>query len=125
MRDALGCEEVDLFTTKLKLKRPREGSEFPYHQDHPYWYARIEEQAREVAPAILFLDDADATNGGLRVLPGSHRHGPAPRDPQDPTRFPADPAKLDRSTEIVVETPAGSVRWHEAPLHLDLVDRLP
>lgn len=88
MRDAVGCEEVDLFTTKLNLKRPREGSEFPYHQDYPYWYVRIEEEARDVATAILFLDDADAGNGGLRVLPGSHRHGPAPRDPRSDSRRP-------------------------------------
>lgn len=109
MRDALGCEDVALFTTKLNLKRPGEGSEFPHHQDYPYWYVRIEEQARDVATAILFLDDADAANGGLRVLPGSHRRGPAPRDPKDPTRFLADPSKLERSTEVAVAAPAGSV----------------
>ncbi len=109
MRDALGCEDVALFTTKLNLKRPREGSEFPYHQDFPYWYVRIEEDARDVATAVLFLDDADASNGALRVLPGSHRLGPAPRDPEDPTRSLADPHKLDRSGEVVVEAPAGSV----------------
>jgi hypothetical protein len=26
---------------------------------------------------VVFLDDATADNGALRVLPGSHRHGPA------------------------------------------------
>lgn len=109
MRDALGHEEVALFTTKLNLKRPREGSAFPWHQDYPYWYVRIGEEASDVATALLFLDDADAANGTLRVLPGSHQQGPVPRDPDDPTGSLADPRKLDRSREVVVEAPAGSV----------------
>ena len=70
---------------------------------------RIEEQAADVATAMLFLDDADAANGALRVLPGSHQWGPVPRDRGDPTRALADPAQLDTSREVVVEAPAGSV----------------
>lgn len=109
MKDAIGCEHVAPFTSKLNLKRAREGSRFPYHQDYPYWYMRIEEQAADVATAMLFLDDADAANGALRVLPGSHQWGPVPRDRGDPTRALADPAQLDTSREVVVEAPAGSV----------------
>ncbi len=109
MRDALGREDVALFTTKLNLKRPREGSEFPWHQDYPYWYVRVGEEAHDVATALFFLDDADAENGTLRVLPGTHREGPVPRDPNDPTRSLTDPRKLDRSREVVVQAPAGSV----------------
>jgi ectoine hydroxylase len=109
MRDAVGSEDVALFTSKLNLKRPREGSEFPYHQDFPYWYARVEDDARDVATAILFLDDADAENGALRVIPGSHDRGPAKRDPDDPTRSLADPRCLDPAAEVLVEAEAGSV----------------
>jgi ectoine hydroxylase len=109
MRDALGCEGVCAFTCKLNLKRPREGSEFPFHQDYPYWYVRVGEHAADVATAFLFLDDADAGNGALCVLPGSQRGGPAPRDPRDPSRSLADPTKLDAEREQIVEAPAGSL----------------
>jgi ectoine hydroxylase len=109
MRDALGAEAVCPFTCKLNLKRPREGSEFPWHQDYPYWYVRTREHAHEIATAILFLDDADAGNGGLRVLGGSHRAGPAPRDRGEPSQFLADPARIDAAREVEVEAPAGAV----------------
>jgi ectoine hydroxylase len=109
MRDALGVEAVGAYTCKLNLKRPREGSPFPWHQDYAYWYAFTPETAHEIATAILFLDDADAGNGALRVLAGSQRRGPAARDPVDPTRFLTDPARLDTADERIVAVPAGSL----------------
>jgi ectoine hydroxylase len=109
MRDALGVDEVAPWTCKLNLKRPREGSEFPWHQDFPYWYAFAGGAARDIATAILFLDDARAGNGAIAVLPGSHAAGSAPRDPNDPTRFLADPARIDASRERVVELGAGGL----------------
>src|SRR5262249_8550276 len=48
-------------------------------------------------------------NGAVRVLAGSHRRGPAARDAADPTRFLADPARLDTSTEHIVAVPAGAL----------------
>jgi ectoine hydroxylase-related dioxygenase (phytanoyl-CoA dioxygenase family) len=48
------------------------------------------------------------------VIPGSHRNGPAPRNPNDPTGFLADPSTLDVASEVVVEVPAGSVLWFGA-----------
>ena len=110
-RDALGLDEVAPFTSKLNLKRAHEGSEFPWHQDYPYWYAACQEDAADMVTAVVFLDDADAENGALRVLPGSHLGGPARRDRNEPTQFLADPAALDTSVEVVVEVPAGSVIW--------------
>jgi ectoine hydroxylase len=113
---ALHTDTLGPFTSKLNLKRPREGSEFPWHQDFPYWYVAAGEAAADIVTAILFLDDATAANGAVRVIPGSHRGGPAPRDPNDPTRFLADPTRLDVASEVVVEVPAGSVLWFGAYL---------
>ena len=113
-RDMLGVDAVAPFTCKLNLKRPREGSEFPWHQDYPYWYVRTPEHAHEIVTAILFIDAADAANGALRVLPGSHRGGPAPRDRNEPTRFLADPARIDASREVLVGAPAGSMLFFPA-----------
>jgi ectoine hydroxylase-related dioxygenase (phytanoyl-CoA dioxygenase family) len=109
MKDAVGCEQVTPFTSKLNMKRAVEGSEFPYHQDYPYWYVAVGADAADIATAVLFLDDATADNGALRVLPGSHRHRPARRDPNDPTGFLADAAALDLDDEMTLELPAGSV----------------
>jgi ectoine hydroxylase len=113
VRDELGCD-LSPFTSKLNLKRAREGSEFPWHQDYPYWYVAIGPRAQDVVTAILFLDDATAGNGALRVIPGSHRDGPVRRNPEDPTHFLTDPAAIDATSECVVEVPAGSVVWFGA-----------
>jgi ectoine hydroxylase len=109
MKDLLGADVIGPYTCKLNLKRPHEGSEFPWHQDFPYWYAFVGDRARDIASAILFLDDARIVNGAIRVLPGSHREGPAARDPNDPTGFLADPARLDTTREAAIEAGAGSL----------------
>jgi ectoine hydroxylase-related dioxygenase (phytanoyl-CoA dioxygenase family) len=109
MKDAVGSEPTSLFTSKLNMKRAVEGSEFPYHQDYPYWYVAIGTDAADVATAVLFLDDATTDNGALRVVAGSHRFGPARRDPRDPTGFLADARSLDVARELTLELPAGSV----------------
>jgi ectoine hydroxylase len=113
-KDALGVDAVAPYTCKLNLKRPREGSEFPWHQDFPYWYAFSPTTAHEIGTAILFLDDATAVNGAIRVLPGSHSRGPAPRNPNDPTHFLADPTKIDASQEVAIEIEAGSLLFFPA-----------
>ena len=75
MRDLIGAREIELFTEKLNLKRARVGGPIVLHQDYPYW-TETSEHPEEIATAILFLDDAHGGNGGLEVLPGSHRGGP-------------------------------------------------
>jgi len=109
MRDAVGSEEVAPFTCKLNLKRAVEGSEFPFHQDYPYWYVAVGHDAAQVATAIVFLDDATCDNGAVRVIAGSHSAGPAVRDRNEPTEFLADAARLDLEREVTVEVPAGSM----------------
>jgi ectoine hydroxylase-related dioxygenase (phytanoyl-CoA dioxygenase family) len=106
--------EIGPFTSKLNFKRAREGSEFPWHQDYPYWYVAAGTQAQDVVTAIVFLDDATVDNGALRVIPGSHRNGPVRRNPADPTRFLTDPAAVDVVGAVVIEAPAGTVVWFGA-----------
>ena len=106
--------EVALFTSKLNLKRAAAGSEFPWHQDYPYWYVAVGTRAQDVVTAILFLDDATIDNGALRVIPGSHRNGPVARDPSDPTRFLTDPTAIEPADAVVIEAPAGTVVWFGA-----------
>lgn len=102
------------FTSKLNFKRAAEGSEFPWHQDYPYWYVAVGEEAQDVVTAIVFLDDATVENGALRVIPGSHRNGPVRRDPSDPTRFLTDPTAVDTAAAVVIEASAGTAVWFGA-----------
>jgi ectoine hydroxylase len=113
VRAELG-ETLSPFTSKANFKRAREGSEFPWHQDFPYWYVAVGDDAQDVVTAIVFLDDATADNGALRVIPGSHVQGPVRRDPDDPTRYLADPSALDCESAVLLELPAGSVLWFGA-----------
>ena len=109
MKDIVGADEVGPFTSKLNLKRAKEGSPFPYHQDYTYWYVAAEEKAADIATAILYLDDARPENGAVRVVTGSHKGGPARRDPDAADPFLADPAALDTDREAVASAPAGSL----------------
>lgn len=69
----LGSREVSLFTDKLNFKRPG-GSEFPFHQDAPYWAFGCDHLER-LSSLQLYLDDATEENGCLWMIPGSHTRG--------------------------------------------------
>ena len=96
MKRELGTDALGPFTSKLNLKRAREGSEFPWHQDFPYWYVAAGHAAADVVTAIVFLDDATESNGAVRVIPGSHRNGPAPRNPERSDALPRGPVEARR-----------------------------
>jgi len=110
MRDLVGSEEVALFTDKLNLKRPREGSGFRWHQDSPYWAFDCAHLDR-LPNVMLALDDASAANGCLRVVRGSHRHGLLHGLEGEGTLGPlfTDPRSFDESAAVAAEMPAGSL----------------
>jgi ectoine hydroxylase len=77
MRELVGAEAVALFTDKLNLKRPREGSGFAWHQDSPYW-AHFCAHLDRLPNVMITLDDAHEGNGCFRVIRGSHKRGLLP-----------------------------------------------
>jgi len=110
MRGLLGQTEVSLFTDKLNLKRPGEGSRFRWHQDSPYWahfYADVE----RLPNVMLSIDDATEANGCLRVIPGSHREGILPGLVGQGRLGPlfTDPAYFDESLQVPITLSAGSL----------------
>ena len=110
MSELLNTHSPELFTEKLNLKRPHLGGANPLHQDYPYWL-RVAEDAREIATAMLFLDDASVENGCLQVVPGSHRDG-AWKGRTDGDSFAAneiDPSCYPDLEPVPVEVPAGSI----------------
>ncbi|MEZ5558070.1 MAG: phytanoyl-CoA dioxygenase family protein [Pseudomonadales bacterium] len=110
MRALVGCEHLSLWTDKLNLKRPREGSGFGWHQDSPYWIhdcAHVD----QLPNVYVALDDAGEANGCLRVIPGSHRGGclPGTADGTQLGGFYTSPDAFDAAGQVALQVPAGSL----------------
>jgi hypothetical protein len=110
MCDLLDTERVALWTDKINLKRPREGSGFRWHQDSPYW-VHASPHVDRLPNVMLALDGADTGNGCLRVVRGSHRRGLLPGREGDGVLGPlfTDPRHFDASAQVPAVMPAGSL----------------
>jgi ectoine hydroxylase len=110
MCDLIGTPAVALWTDKINLKRPREGSAFRWHQDSPYWMHAHDDVDR-LPNVMIALDDANEENGCFRVIRGSHRRGclPGTRDGSVLGPLFTDPACFDASQAVVAVVPAGSL----------------
>lgn len=110
MRGLIGCRDIALWTAKLNLKRPREGSAFRWHQDSPYWIHDCAHVDR-LPNAMLLFDDASEGNGCLRIVAGSHRNGclPGASDGTQLQGFFTHPDHFDESRQVPVTAPAGSL----------------
>jgi ectoine hydroxylase-related dioxygenase (phytanoyl-CoA dioxygenase family) len=110
MRDLVGDERVALFTDKMNLKRPREGSRFRWHQDSPYWIHFCSHVDR-LPNVMVTLDDASEGNGCLRVVRGSHTRGCLPGLEGEGVLGPlfTDPRYFDEAQQVPLEAPAGSL----------------
>jgi hypothetical protein len=131
MRQLVGSDRVALWTDKLNLKRPRDGSAFGWHQDSPYW-AHDCEHVDRLPNVLIAFDDASVDNGCFRVIRGSHRRGclPGTADGTQLGGFYTDPACFDEVDQVAMEVPAGSAVFFDAhaihgsfPNHSDLPRR--
>jgi ectoine hydroxylase len=106
----LGGDRIALWTDKINLKRPREGSGFRWHQDSPYW-SHVCGHCSRLPNVMITLDDADRGNGCFRVVPGSHRNGFLPGIEDGTTLGPlfTDPSAFDEDAQWLAEVPAGSL----------------
>jgi ectoine hydroxylase-related dioxygenase (phytanoyl-CoA dioxygenase family) len=109
MRALVGTDEVALFTDKLNLKRPREGSRFSWHQDSPYW-AHFCAHLDRLPNVMITLDDAHEGNGCFRVIRGSHARGLLPGRAGEGRLGPlfTHPSAFDASAQVAAVLPAGS-----------------
>jgi len=110
MRGLVGCDYVALWTDKLNLKRPREGSLFRWHQDSPYWSHACDHVDR-LPNVLMTLDDADEDNGCFRVIRGSHadRYLPGLGDGSRLGPLFTDPRCFDEADQAPAVVPAGSL----------------
>jgi ectoine hydroxylase len=68
-------ESAHLFQTRLNVKPAFRATGWPWHQDFNQWYRQDGMQTPRAVVAGLFVDDVNACNGPLMVIPGSHRRG--------------------------------------------------
>jgi ectoine hydroxylase len=111
----LGEEAAAVWTDKINLKRPREGSQFRWHQDSPYWGHACGHCDR-LPNVMVTLDDASEENGCFRVVPGSHREGFLPGI-QDETRLGplfTSPDAFDERLQRPFEVPAGTLVFFDS-----------
>lgn len=110
IRGVIGCEQVSLWTDKVNLKRPGEGSAFRWHQDSPYWTHACN-HVDSLPNVMVTLDDASEANGCFRVIRGSHTQGCLPGISDGSRLGPlfTDPAYFDESQQALAEAPAGSL----------------
>jgi ectoine hydroxylase-related dioxygenase (phytanoyl-CoA dioxygenase family) len=101
---AIFGEPVGLFEDKLNLKLPG-GSPYPWHQD---WVCCWRAHTDQLITCFIYLDDADATNGCLQVIPRSHQGKPIlPFKPG--SRFEIDPQFINRDKILPVPLKAGEM----------------
>lgn len=98
--------------SKLNMKGPKVGSVVEWHQDFSYY----PHTNSSLVTALVFLDDANADNGCLRVVPGSHRNGLLSHEVDG--FFRGKVSGVDEAAAVSVEVPAGSVLFlHCLTLH--------
>ena len=111
--DATNHNELVLFQDNLVCKLPGNPTEIQWHQDASYWPL----SGWQGVTSWLCLDDADAVNGAMEHVPGSHRWGVrAPADfirgagqPDDSGLPPLEPEGRPR---IVADARAGELLIH-------------
>jgi phytanoyl-CoA hydroxylase len=98
--------DVRLYWEQSVAKPPHAHTELPWHQDNGYTPLEPE----EYLTCWLALDDADASNGGMQVIPGSHTQGTLPHH-DDKAKNPYFRVGFDGDDAdgIIVSVPRGSV----------------
>jgi ectoine hydroxylase len=68
-------ERVHVFQSRLNAKSSFAGNGWAWHQDFNQWYRQDGMRTPRALVVGVFLDDVNACNGPLMVIPRSHRDG--------------------------------------------------
>ncbi len=96
---------LQLFHDQALYKPAHRGGPIFWHQDNAYWKCI----PANLVSCWLTLDDVDAANGAMHLLPGSHLQ-PLTHERTDVLLDIG--SQVDRSRAVVVELPAGGVMFH-------------
>ena len=105
VQDLIGST-IQLFHDQALFKPAHTGGPIHWHQDNGYWQC----EPADLVSCWLTLDDVDAANGAMHVLPGSHRQ--AVEHPKRGRILLDAGDVIDTSGAVAVELPAGAVMFH-------------
>jgi ectoine hydroxylase-related dioxygenase (phytanoyl-CoA dioxygenase family) len=103
----IGTSNIRLYGDQALYKPPKHGSRVLWHQDNGYWQL----DPPNVVTMWLALDDADDTNGCMRMIPGSHLKGLLSHV-QSSEREELRGLEVDESQAVSVHVPAGHAMMH-------------
>jgi ectoine hydroxylase len=72
---------------KVNTKKGFKGDWWEWHQDFPYWHLDDGIQKPDMISVLMYLQDADAANGALLLIPKSHKNGIVKFADKDPETF--------------------------------------
>ncbi len=99
LTDRIACligANIQLHHTKLFIKPPEQGAPFPLHQDYPYF----PHERHTMLAGVFFFDDAPVEKGCICVVPGSHKRGPIPHNPEGGWHLPTEQYPLESAVPI-------------------------
>jgi ectoine hydroxylase-related dioxygenase (phytanoyl-CoA dioxygenase family) len=109
--EALLGPDIGVFGTKFFPKLASGGTSTHWHQDN-YYFGTLSDQ---VISCGIYLQDADAENGCLQVVPGSQRAGQIVEHQRD-TRTHGSWTQVDETQAVTLAVPAGTVVLFSANL---------
>ena len=110
---ALIGPQLHMFGSKFYPMLPRGGTSTGWHQDNHYFGTKSD----RVLSCGIYLEDTDAANGCLRLVPQSHRTGELVDHARGQGTFAhGNWTEVDEALEVEVECPAGTVVFFSANL---------
>jgi len=99
---------IQLFHDQALFKPARHGGAVFWHQDNAYWKC----VPAKLVSCWLTLDDVDATNGAMHLIPGSHLN-PLDHDRSAQTSALLDIGdRIDQDQAEIIDLPAGGALFH-------------
>lgn len=102
--EVLVGKDIDVFGTKFFPKLPQGGTSTHWHQDNFYFGTNSD----RIISCGIYLEDADRSNGCLRVVPGSHLSMEIVEH-QKTLGMHGSWTQVDESQAVDLEIPAGTV----------------
>ena len=111
--------DIALWSSHFICKPAGTGKRVPWHEDSAYWGQVLDPM--EVVTVWLAIDPSTASNGCMRVIPGTHNNGYSQyRDVTDPDKqvfkSEIDPNKLDESQAVDMVLDPNHCSIHHAKL---------
>ncbi len=106
-------DDTPILFQEMALLKPPGGREKPWHQDCAYFNYPL---GTTIIGVWIALDPADADNGCLHILPGTHREGPVNHFKRRDWQICDTDVQTERDV-VVPLAPGGCLLWHGMTHH--------